>query len=246
MLDDFHRLSGAAARESVAWFVAHLPSTLQLVLATRTDPALPLGALRAHGQLLELRADELRFTARRRRVPQRPARARTCPRRRRVARRAHRGVAGRPLPGGALAGGQGRQARARDGLRRHERARRRLPLERGARRLQPELQGFMLQTSVLERLCAPLCDAVLGQQARRPARVARALEPVPGPARRSRRWFRFHQLFARLLRVEWRAAAGLVARASSARLRVAPPSSGTPTRRSLTRSRRARSRRPAS
>ena len=62
VLDDFHRLSSASARESVAWFVAHLPSTVQLVLATRTDPALPLGALRAHGQLLELRADELRFT----------------------------------------------------------------------------------------------------------------------------------------------------------------------------------------
>ena len=62
VLDDFHRLSGASARESVAWFVAHLPSTIQLVLATRTDPGLPLGTLRARAQLLELRADELRFT----------------------------------------------------------------------------------------------------------------------------------------------------------------------------------------
>jgi ATP/maltotriose-dependent transcriptional regulator MalT len=62
ILDDFHRLSSAAARESVAWFVDHLPATVQLVLSTRADPALPLGALRAHGQLLELRADDLRFT----------------------------------------------------------------------------------------------------------------------------------------------------------------------------------------
>jgi hypothetical protein len=62
VLDDFHRLSSDAARASVAWFVEYLPSTVQLVLATRTDPAMPLGTLRARGQLLELRANELRFT----------------------------------------------------------------------------------------------------------------------------------------------------------------------------------------
>jgi len=63
VLDDFHRLSAGPARESVAWFVDHLPASFQLVLSSRTDPALPLAALRAHGQLLELRADELRFTS---------------------------------------------------------------------------------------------------------------------------------------------------------------------------------------
>ena len=63
ILDDFHRLSGGAAIESIAWFVEHLPATFQLVLSTRREPALPLAALRAHGELLELRADELRFTS---------------------------------------------------------------------------------------------------------------------------------------------------------------------------------------
>ncbi len=63
VLDDFHRLSNATTRQSVTWFVDHLPASVQLVLATRTDPTLPLGTLRARGQLLELRADELRFTA---------------------------------------------------------------------------------------------------------------------------------------------------------------------------------------
>ncbi len=62
VLDDFHRLSSPATRETVAWFVEHLPATTQLVISTRTDPALPLGTLRARGQLLELRADDLRFT----------------------------------------------------------------------------------------------------------------------------------------------------------------------------------------
>ncbi|MGH3612775.1 MAG: hypothetical protein ACRDRK_09290 [Pseudonocardia sp.] len=62
VLDDFHRLASGSARDGVAWFVDHVPATVQVVLVTRTDPTLPLGALPAHGQLLELRADDLRFT----------------------------------------------------------------------------------------------------------------------------------------------------------------------------------------
>ena len=61
ILDDFDRLS-APARDSIAWFVDHAPPTFQLVISTRTEPDLPLAALRAHGELLELRADDLRFT----------------------------------------------------------------------------------------------------------------------------------------------------------------------------------------
>jgi hypothetical protein len=52
----------SAARDGVAWFIDHAPSTFQLVIATRSEPALPLAALRAHGALLELRAEELGFT----------------------------------------------------------------------------------------------------------------------------------------------------------------------------------------
>src|SRR5262249_61887049 len=62
VLDDFHRLSSGLARDSIAWFIEHAPATFQLVLGTRSEPGLPLAALRAHGALLELRADELGFT----------------------------------------------------------------------------------------------------------------------------------------------------------------------------------------
>ena len=68
---------------------------------------------------------------------------------------------------------------------------------------EPELQAFMLRTSVLERLCVPLCDAVLGG-----AGSAAALESLARsnlfllPLDDQRRWFRFHHLFAQLLRVE--------------------------------------------
>ena len=63
ILDNFHRLADGAARESLAWFIDHAPRTLQLVVSTRTEPDLPLAALRAHGDLLELRAGDLRFTS---------------------------------------------------------------------------------------------------------------------------------------------------------------------------------------
>ena len=62
ILDDVHRLSSVPARASVRWFIDHAPPEFQLVLASRTEPALPVSALRAHGELLELRADDLRFT----------------------------------------------------------------------------------------------------------------------------------------------------------------------------------------
>ena len=62
VLDDFHRLTSGPARDSLAWFIDHAPSTFQLVVAARSEPALPLAALRAHGELLEVRADDLGFT----------------------------------------------------------------------------------------------------------------------------------------------------------------------------------------
>jgi LuxR family maltose regulon positive regulatory protein len=62
ILDDFHLLADGPARDSIAWFVDHAPSSFQLVLSSRTEPDLPLAALRAHGDLLELRAGDLRFS----------------------------------------------------------------------------------------------------------------------------------------------------------------------------------------
>ena len=62
ILDDFHRVSSEPARASVRWFIEHAPLGFHIVLATRTEPNLPVPSLRAHGELLELRAADLRFT----------------------------------------------------------------------------------------------------------------------------------------------------------------------------------------
>jgi LuxR family maltose regulon positive regulatory protein len=62
ILDDFHRLSDGPARDSVAWFVRNAPRAVQVVVATRTEPALGLASLRARGELVEVRGEDLHFT----------------------------------------------------------------------------------------------------------------------------------------------------------------------------------------
>jgi len=62
ILDDFHVISEQAIHDGLHFALDHLPANLHLVLATRTDPLLPLSRLRARGQLLEIRSSELRFT----------------------------------------------------------------------------------------------------------------------------------------------------------------------------------------
>ena len=204
VLDDFHRLSSATTRESVAWVVERLPATTQLVVSTRTDPALALGTLRAHGQLLELRADDLRFTMAEAdeflngRLGLELDRADV----ELLVGRTEGWPAGIYLAALSLAGAADRSAlvRAFDGTSAHV-----VDFLAGEvlAAHAPELQTFMLRTSVLERLCAPLCDAVLGEPGSADALDALARSNLFLIALDDHReWFRFHHLFAQLLRVE--------------------------------------------
>ena len=199
VLDDFHRLSSAAARESVAWFVDHVPATSQLVLSTRADPALPLGALRARGQLLELRADDLRFTRRRGATSSSTAGSGSgCAPEdvELLVARTEGWPAGIYLAALSLAGKADKAAlvRAFDGTSAHVVD---FLSSEVLAAYEPGAAGFMLRTSVLERLCATLCDAVLGEPAPRrrstslartnlfllPLDDQRALVPLPPPLR---------------------------------------------------------------
>ena len=201
VLDDFHRISDVTA---VAWFAAHLPPGVQLVIATRTDPELPVGTLRAHGQLAELRADELRFTGAeaaeflngRLSLGLAPADVDL------LVARTEGWPAGIYLAALLLASAGDRHAlvAAFDGTSAHV-------VDFLATEVlaahPPELQAFMLRTAVLERLCAPLCDAVLDAEG-----SAAALDSLARtnlfllPLDHHRRWYRFHHLFAQLLRAE--------------------------------------------
>jgi LuxR family maltose regulon positive regulatory protein len=62
VLDDYHLIEAVSIHEGLSFVIEHLPDNLHLVIATRTDPPLPLARLRLRGELLEIRADALRLT----------------------------------------------------------------------------------------------------------------------------------------------------------------------------------------
>jgi LuxR family transcriptional regulator, maltose regulon positive regulatory protein len=204
VLDDFHRLSAGSARDSVAWFIGHAPSTFQLVISTRTEPGLGLAALRAHGELLELRANDLRFRSEEAEaflngrlgldlsaedVEGLLGRTEGWPAGLYLAALSLQGAVDRH----GLVSGFGVSSRhvvdflVSEVLEAHD----------------PPTRELMLRCSVLERLSGPLCDAVMEQEGSAAMLAALAktnlflvlLDEEGG-------WYRFHHLFARLLRME--------------------------------------------
>ena len=204
IMDDFHRLSSARARASVGWFIEHAPPGFQLVLASRTEPTLPVAALRAHGELLELRAADLRFTSEeadaflngRLGLELMPEDVES------LASKTEGWPAGLYLAALSLRHSTDR----RDFVRRFGGSNRHVVDFLVTEVLQahdPPAQALMLRTSILERLSGPLCDAVLEQQGSAAmldalSRSNLFLVPLDDEGG----WYRFHPLFAQLLRVE--------------------------------------------
>jgi ATP/maltotriose-dependent transcriptional regulator MalT len=204
VLDDFHELTSGPARDSLAWFIDRVPSTFQLVIATRSEPGLSLGALRAHGELLELRAAELGFDAteaaallndllglglEREQVEALVERTEGWPAGIYLAALSLQAAPDRSELVSRFSGGNRHVVDflVDEVLNHHD----------------PDVQTLMLRSSILGRMCGPLCDAVLEQEgsAERLRELARTnLFLVPLDDRGE--WYRFHQLFAQLLRVE--------------------------------------------
>jgi LuxR family transcriptional regulator, maltose regulon positive regulatory protein len=208
VLDDYHLVEAQPVHVSLGFLLEHLPPGLQLVVASRADPPLPLARLRAGGQLAELRAADLRFT------PEEAAEL-------------LRGAVGTgvSLPDTAVAALAARTEGWAAGLqlaalslRGRDDPDEFVAAFSGSHRYvldylteevldrQPEqVRAFLLETSVLERLCGPLCQAVTGR-----ADSQRLLERVERanlfmvPLDEVRGWWRYHQLFADLLRARLR------------------------------------------
>jgi LuxR family maltose regulon positive regulatory protein len=204
VLDDYHVVRNAEIHDAMAVLVEHLPPTLHLVLSGRSDPPLPLPRLRARGELVEIRAQELRFTAEEAAAllndvldldlePGDVAR---------LQQRAEGWAAGLYLAALSLRGRTDphRFIEAFAGDERH------LVDYLSAEVLdqQPEaMRAFLLQTSILERLCGALCDAVTDAEG-----SAATLEEIERsnlflvPLDTKRHWYRYHRLFGQLLRHE--------------------------------------------
>jgi LuxR family maltose regulon positive regulatory protein len=203
VLDDYHLIQAPQVHQSLEFLLEHLPASLRLVLASRADPPLPLARLRARGQLAELREGDLRFTPQEAAAllrtavgPELPAAAVAA-----LAERTEGWVAGLQLAALSLQGRTDVAAFVAGFSGSHRYVLDYLAEEVLAR--QPEeIVRFLLETSVLERLCGPLCEAVTGR-----ADSQELLELVERanlfllPLDEVRGWWRYHHLFADLLRV---------------------------------------------
>ncbi len=204
ILDDFHRVSSEPARASVRWFIEHAPPGFHVVLASRTEPSLPVASLRAHGELLELRAADLRFTYQEADafLNGRLGLDLTAEDVDSLVGKTEGWPAGLYLAALSMQPTADRHAFVHTfgGSNRHvvdflvtE------VLEAHA----PPAQALMLHTSILERLTGPLCDAVMDQEGSAEmldalSRSNLFLVPLDDEAG----WYRFHPVFAQLLWVE--------------------------------------------
>jgi LuxR family maltose regulon positive regulatory protein len=202
VLDDFHVIEAPEVHRSVAFMLDHLPPQARLAICTRADPALPLARLRARGELLEVRADTLRFTVAEARaflvermgldlsdadVEALVARTEGWPA---ALQLAGLSLVGRENVGGFVRAFAGTYRFILDFI-----------TEEVLERLSPSVSDFLLRTSVLDRLSGPLCDALTGGsdgqvQLESLERANQLLLPLD----EERRWYRYHQLFADLLR----------------------------------------------
>jgi LuxR family maltose regulon positive regulatory protein len=202
ILDDYHVIGSPQVHQSLEFLLEHLPAGVHLVLATRADPPLALARLRARRELTELRAAQLRFTAD-------------------EAATLLAGVIGADLPVSSVAALTARTEGWAAGLQLVGLSLRGQPdavgfvaALSGSHRYvldylaeevlagrPDQVRRFLLETSVLDRLSGDLCDAVTGrsdsqgllQQVEAAGLFLTPLDEVRG-------WWRYHQLFADLLR----------------------------------------------
>ncbi len=204
VLDDYHLIRSDAIHTSVNFLLDHAPSQMHLVIATREDPPLGLSRRRGRVEMAEIRTTELRFTAQ-------------------EIGRFLNTAASLNLPADDIAALQDRtegwivglqmaaiSLQEQDPSERHDfvstfagddRYVVDYLMEEVFQRQAPHIQTFLLQTSILERLCGPLCDAITG--AKDSQAILEYLEQAnlfSIPLDNRRHWYRYHRLFADLLR----------------------------------------------
>ena len=202
ILDDYHVIHTPAIHQQLAFLLDHQPANIHLVITTREDPLLPISRLRVRGQVLEIRQDDLRFTADETAAflknvmglglsPDEIAS---------LERRTEGWIAGLQLAALSMQGRDdlsgfiqaftGSSRFILDYL-----------IEEVFEKQSPDVKDFLLKTSILERLSGPLCDAVTETSVSQG--VLETLEQANlfiVPLDQSREWYRYHRLFADLLR----------------------------------------------
>ena len=203
MLDDFHLVTEPTIHTSLIYLVEHLPPQLRIILASRGDPPLPLARLRARGQLLEVRTEQLRTTE---------AEAAAFLREVMgvevsdqdlavVQQRTENWLVGLQLVGLSLQGGSASTNELFSEISGNHNYILEYLTDEVLQRQPLAVQTFLLCTSILEQMSAPLCDAVLEQQGSQ--HMLEQLECANlfiVSLDTQRHWYRYHALFAEALR----------------------------------------------
>jgi len=212
VLDDYHLLDSQAIDQVLTSLVERLPPHMHLVIATREDPRLPLARLRARGYLTEVRAADLRFTSAEAAafLDQVMGLSLSAADIARLSRRTEGWIAGLQLAAISMQGQQDTAVFIRTFTSSHHFVMDYL-VEEVLGQQSERVQTFLLRTSILDRFCAPLCDAVV----RDPSAIGReTLDYLERanlflvPLDNERRWYRYHHLFAELLRLRLQQSTG--------------------------------------
>ncbi|QBD83263.1 hypothetical protein EPA93_47800 [Ktedonosporobacter rubrisoli] len=201
LLDDYHLITAQPIHTSLAFLLEHIPTNLHLVIASRTDPQLPLSRMRAQGHLLEIGTPDLRFSRAEIELffSQRLKQALSDKELRLLETRTEGWITGLQLAALSLRGQDDSASFIKNFTGSHHYVFTYLVQEVLA--LQPaHIQHFLLHTAILERLEGELCDAITGQQESQA--ILAHLEQANLfliPLDDNRRWFRYHHLFAEAL-----------------------------------------------
>jgi len=204
VLDDYHVIEAQPVDQVLAFLLKHLPPQMHLIITTREDPQLPLAQLRARDQLTELRVTELRFT---------PAEAAgflnevmglnlSAEDIAALETRTEGWVAGLQLAAISMQGHQDTTSFIQSFTGSHHFVMDYL-VEEVLHQQSASIQTFLLHTSILNRLCGPLCEAVLQAHSGSGQDTLAYLERANlfiVPLDNERRWYRYLHLFADLLR----------------------------------------------
>ena len=209
VLDDYHVVDAQAVDDALVFLIANLPASMHLVISSREDPQLPLARLRARGQLTELRAADLRFSRTETadfltQVMELPLSAADIAA---LEARTEGWIAGLQLAGLSLRGhqeaGQADIAQFIASFTGSHRFVLDYLMEEVLQQQPDHVQVFLLRTSILERFCGSLCDAVLRDPGAPGQATLEYLEQANlfiVPLDNQRGWYRYHHLFADLLR----------------------------------------------
>jgi LuxR family maltose regulon positive regulatory protein len=204
VLDDYHLIEAKQVDQALAFLIEHLPPQMHLLIATREDPQFPLARLRARGQLTELRSADLRFT---------PAEAADFLNQgmglnlsaediATLERRTEGWIAGLQLAAISMQGHQDTASFIKSFTGSHRFVLDYL-VEEVLGQQSESIQAFLLRTSILDRMCGPLCDAVLCDSSVSGQQTLEHLEHANlfiVPLDEERHWYRYHHLFGDLLR----------------------------------------------